>query len=102
MRVKRKATDNQQIKAHALDRLFGGFLDLLRPDRAVFWSHGHRDPLNVARIVGVAARAMKPYASERFQGVEFQPLIFDGVLDARLGSVQDTCKKLSLRIKVEV
>ena len=87
VRVKGEAADDEQIKPHALHGFLGGFLHQVRADRAVFRADAHGGAARLAALVRVIAGGVQPCAGERIEPVEFQPLLFTGVLDAGFAEV---------------
>jgi hypothetical protein len=106
VRVEGESADDQQIESDALDGFFGGFLDQLRANRAVFRADADGGPFGDAfpltlpsprsrGTLGVGAFAVDPLARVGLERIEAQPLVLERVLDAgRAEVVQDHVAEL--------
>src|SRR5271157_651218 len=87
VRVEGEAAHHQQVVAHALDGFLGGFLHVVRPDRAVLRADGDRHAAPLSNRRGVLALGVERTAGERFEAVELDGLPLFRTLDARLPQI---------------
>ena len=105
VRVEREAEDNEDVEADAMDGLFGGFLHLLRADRAVLGADGDSDAMRLAVLVGVLAGGLNPLAGVRLEAREHEALEAgardDPTSRAKLQHSWNRCFPVSIRTRVK-